>query len=219
MIRNGFKEDFCLKSFKGALDAMFKNLPRTAYTQVNNRLYINYYNIYTNKEEIKSVFLSNGEIIDAIIASSFIPYLMDGTLCYKGCIDGCTPYIFKKRTTDDDQILFIRLTSFSKFKKMLHIKGEYNNSERLLEGALDLHKFFKGDHSTLCSWVNKWTLYDYCIFRGRQLLWFNIVFICYLIHIIKPYVPSIMTNNRLYYIIYGVLSNAYRDLFVIFYNS
>lgn len=219
IIRNGFKENFCLSSFKDSLYSMLEIFPDNIYTKVNNRLYINYYNIQTNKEEIKSTFLSNEEIIETIISSSFIPYLMDGTLCYKGRIDGCNPYIFKKRTIDDDKILFIRLTSFSKLKKMMHIKGEYNNSERLLEGALDLHKFFKGEKSLLCSWVNNWTLFDYCVFRGRQLFWFSVVFTCYIIHKIKPYIPGIITDNRIYYIIKSVVSNTYQDLFVIFYNS
>ena len=218
-IRNGFKKDFCLKSFKNSLDKFFSSLDEDIYKKLNDKLYINYYNIDTNREIIISTYHSNDDIKQAILSSSFIPYMMNGDLCYNGNIDGSNPYIFKERTVDDDKILFIRLTSYGKFKKMLNIRGEYNHSERMLEGILDTHKFFKGDKSSLCSWVNNWGVMDYITFRSRQIFWLLVVLMCYIFKKCAPYVPNFMVNNKIINTLRDFIYKIYQDMFVIFYNS
>tara|TARA_B110000211_G_scaffold209707_1_gene247225 strand:- start:580 stop:1485 length:906 start_codon:yes stop_codon:yes gene_type:complete len=218
-IRNGFKNDFCLKSFKNSLTIFFSNLDNDIYKKLNNKLYINYYNIDTNKEIIISTYTSNDDIMQAILSSSFIPYVMNGELCYNGNIDGINPYIFKERTVDDDKILFIRLTSYGKLKKMLNIRGEHNHSERMLEGILDTHRFFKGDKSTLCSWINNWGFLDYLIFRSRQIFWLIMVLCCYILKKIIPYIPDFITNNKIVNTLRDFIYKIYQDMFIIFYNS
>lgn len=218
-IRSAFKSDFCLKSFKTLLGEFFGNLDENIYTQCNERLFINYYNINTGKEEVQSNYTNNDDIKDALLSSSFIPYVMNGKLCYNGHIDGFNPHIFNERTIDDDKILFIKLTTYGKLKKMLHVKGEHNNAERILEGILDTHHFFKGDKSTLCSWINNWGVTDYLVFRSRQVICLYIVFCCYIIHKLKPYTPLIITDNKLVNILKEFIYKIYQDLFIIFYNS
>jgi len=144
---------------------------------------------------------------------------MNGNLCYNGNIDGINPYIFKDRTVDDDKILFIRLTSYGKFKKMLNIRGEYNHSERMLEGILDTHRFFKGDKSVLCSWINNWGILDYISFRSRQIFWLIVVLICYMFKKITPYIPDFIINNKINNTIKEFMFKIYQDIFIIFYNS
>uniref|UniRef100_A0A6C0B4C5 PNPLA domain-containing protein n=1 Tax=viral metagenome TaxID=1070528 RepID=A0A6C0B4C5_9ZZZZ len=218
-IRNGFKNDFCLKSFKKILNLFFSNLDKDTYKKLNNKLYINYYNINTNKEVIVSSYNNNNDIKEAILSSSFIPYIMNGELCYNGNIDGINPYIFKERTVDDNKILFIRLTSYGKLKKMLNIKGEHNYSERMLEGILDTHRFFKGDPSKLCSWVNNWGITDYVAFRLRQIFWLTVVLCCYILNKIKPYIPNFIINNKIVNTLSDFIHKIYQDIFIIFYNS
>lgn len=218
-IRNGFKNDFCLKGFKNTLKELFDTLDENVYKQLNDKLFINYYNINTNKEEIISTYESNNDIMEAILSSAFIPYLMNGELCYKGYIDGCNPHIFKERTLDDNKILFVRLTTLSKLKKLIHVRGEYNNTERILEGILSTHRFFKGEKSILCSWINNWGVTDYITFRFRQIFWLAIVLYCYLIHKVTPYIPDILIHNKIVNTIKDFVYKIYQDLFIIFYNS
>ena len=218
-IRSSFKNDFCLKSFKNILVTMFENLDSDIYQKLNDTLYINYYNIHSNKEIIIHNYQSNNDVLEAILSSTFIPYMMNGELCYKGNIDGCNPHIFNERTIDDNKILFVRLTMFRKLKKMIHIRGEHNNSERILEGILDTHRFFKGETSILCSWINNWGVFDYITFRSRQIFWLSIVLYCYILNKIKPYIPHFITDNKIANTLKEFIYKIYQDLFVIFYNS
>ena len=95
-IRNAFKNEFCLKSFENILKTIFNTLDKDIYKQLNDKLYINYYNIHVNKEIIIHNYQNNNDVMEAILSSTFIPYMMNGELCYKGNIDGCNPHIFKE---------------------------------------------------------------------------------------------------------------------------
>ena len=54
-------------------------------------------------------------------------------------IDGLHPHIFKKRI--DRTTLFIDLVQYNIFK-MMYIKNEINNSERIVKGIMDTHSYF-----------------------------------------------------------------------------
>ena len=218
-IRKDFKQNFCLKLWEKILKEFFDELDDNIYLRVNNKLYINYYNVETNKEFVKYNYESNEDLLQTILNSTFIPYVMNGKISHNGNIDGFNPYIFKDRTVDDPDILFIRITMLSTLKKMFNIKRETNSAERKLEGILDTHKFFKGDSSQLCSWINKWGLYDYFIFRSRQIFWLSIVLICYIFVKIRPFIPAFIYNNKFSNTITEFLYKFYTDLFIIFYNS
>jgi len=218
-IRQAFKTNFCLSLFKKTLTNFFEELPKDLYQKVSERLYITYYDININKEIVKSEYKNNQEIIEAILYSTFLPYVMDGNLCYKGKIDAFNPYIFKERTLDDDKILFISLTNFNKLKKMIHVRGERNNSERTLEGVLDIHKFFKGDKSMLCSWVNNWGISYYFIFRSRQVFCLFLVLFFNILYKLKAYIPNFIIDNKITNTLKDFFYKFYGDLFILFYNS
>ena len=110
------------------------------YLLCNKRLYITFYNITKKKQIVVSKYCSNDHLFQCIFCSSYLPFIMNGELCYKDkYIDGLHPHIFKKRI--DRTTLFIDLVQYNIFK-MMYIKNEINNSERIVKGIMDTHTTF-----------------------------------------------------------------------------
>ena len=65
------------------------------------------------QQVLVSTYNSKEELLEVVIRSSFIPYLIDGNLSYKDrYCDGCSPYIFKK---EDIPTLFISLQNSASY--------------------------------------------------------------------------------------------------------
>lgn len=157
-------EDF--KS-KGNLSKMFdlKNIIQTCISQdickiVNNKLYISYNNIHSFKKRTISKYSDIDHIFDCIFRSCFIPFMIDFSPCYKNkYIDGFTPYIFKK---GDRKRLYLDVYTFDKIFYSFNIKNEKSNYHRLLEGLLEVHKFFiKNCNTNMCSDIDNWNITNY----------------------------------------------------------
>ena len=133
---------------------------------VNNRFYLTYFDTIKGKQIIKKRYKSKSELIDNIIKSLYVPYLIDRKPTDDdGCIDGAFPYMFKSRE-NKRKVLFLNLQSFDKIKKMIFIKNEKNIYPRLLEGLMDTHRFFETNKSNnMCSYVNDWSIIDILFFR------------------------------------------------------
>jgi patatin-like phospholipase domain-containing protein 4 len=70
-------------------------IPENICEKIKDKIYISFYNLKTKKKIIKNHFLSKEEVIDVIIRSCFVPFFIDGSLCYKNkYIDGMNPYLF-----------------------------------------------------------------------------------------------------------------------------
>lgn len=223
-ICNCYRRSHCLKDFEPLLHELLKELDENDYKKLNNKMFINYYDIKECKEIVQSTYTSNKDIENYILNSTFIPFFMNGNYSRDGKIDATTAYIFNNRTIDDTKILFFRLAPYKKLKNAFHIRGELNLEQRIIEGILDVHTFYMKNESTIfCSWVNKWTLCDYIVYRFRRMLWLCIVLILYIYNNYKSYVPSFIItkiqSNRLFSLILEHLTYLYDDLFVLFYNS
>ena len=217
---SSYRENHCLKDFSRILDDLIGSLDENEYKKLNNRMYITYFDIDNMKEVVVSNYTSNYDLREAILKSTFIPFFMDGKASYDGAIDGFIPYIFNSRTVDDTKILFIRLTQYGLLKKMLHSRGELNGNQRILEGVLDAHKFYRTNKKTqLCSWINEWGALDYFKFRLRQLLRILIVTMIFVYIHIKPLIPKKIFSNKYIRIMRFFLYQLFDDLFIIFYNS
>jgi hypothetical protein len=219
-----YRRSHCLRDFKGLVQELIQQLDENDYQKLNNRMFINYYDIHQCKEVIQSTYTSNKDIEKYILNSTFIPFFMNGQYSNDGYIDGASPYIFNERTVDDTKILFFKLTQYGKLKNMLHIRGELNFEQRIIEGILDVHEFYMKQQPTIfCSWVNHWKLQDYIVFRIRRILWLIVVCILYVCSKCKSYIPSYIitkcTSNRLFSVLSEHLTYLYKDLFVLFYNS
>ena len=79
------------------------------FKKLNDRLFINYYNIEKKKEKLISNYKSNIELSNFLKYTSFIPYFINGKTHYHGNIDGSKPYIFKN--LNDSTITDIRKNS------------------------------------------------------------------------------------------------------------
>lgn len=176
----------------------------------NDKLYINYYNLQTVEQKVISRYKTKDDLIDAIIKSSYIPYVIDGNIHYKGCCDGFLPYIFPE---NDKQILYIYLQPLQKIKNMLYIKNEENVWPRLLTGIVDINNFFSGVKAEFCSYRNEWTLYDTYIFRIKELFVLIVVLSLNYLQKIIDNIPCGIKNNIYVIRILSILKSLYNDLF------
>jgi hypothetical protein len=190
-------------------------IPDDICNKVNNKLYITYTNIQKQKNKVKRTYKNKEEIINTIIKSSYIPFLMDGNILFKNkYIDGINPYVFKNR--NDRKILHLDLFGYDKIKYLINIKNEKTNFHRILSGLLDIHNFFiKQTNTDMCSYVNDWSIFN----KGR--IFFKIIvekiliYFTYLIFLIKKYIPHKIKD----YTLYKILSKITYETYVILLQS
>lgn len=129
-----------LNSYAKVLKIIKNSLPEEFYKKCSNVLYITFYNIQNCNQVVISKFKSNSHLFQCIYSSSFLPFIMNGTLCYNDkYVDGFHPYMFPK--SYEKSVLFIDLVQ-QNLIKMLIIKDEINNSERIMKGILETHSYF-----------------------------------------------------------------------------
>ena len=148
---------------------------------LNNRLFITYNNINTNKHILKYKYKTKKEVINIICRSSYLPYLMDGNISYnKKYMDGIVPYFFKNT---NKSVLFINLNTINRIKDILIIKNETTFYRRILEGILETHNFILTKKSNnLCCLINKCSLGDMINIQIRYIV--RVLFVS-LFHYIK----------------------------------
>jgi len=220
IMRETYKKDFCLKFTKSIIDTIFEKInDPELYKKISHKVYINYYDINTHKEIVKSEYESNDDLKEILYSSAFIPYLINGEPHNNYKVDAMAPYIFNCRTCDDTKILFFKLTYFGKLKKLIHISKDKTPSERILTGILDIHRFFNEGYSKMCSWVNDWSITEYFEFRGRQFITFVIVIIIFVITTIYKWIPVNIKESSLIKLTRYFITKVYTDCFTLFYNN
>lgn len=130
--------------------------------KVNDYLFVSYHkkpkrSLFFEKI-IKQNYKTIDDLFETILRSCFVPFLIDGNMLYKNkYVDGITPYIFEE--TKNRKILYLDLCNNDKLLHMIHIKNEKTDCHRILTGILDAHLFFiKNTNTSMCSYVNDWTL-------------------------------------------------------------
>jgi len=197
----------CLKEIKKHVE---ERIPKDICEKVQNRLYISYNNIKSKEKLVKSNYRSIDDILNTVIKSSYVPYLIDGNLLYKNkYIDGITPFIFKERT---NKILYLDLYGSDKVGYLFNVKNEKTNFHRILSGLLDIHGFFiKGSNTSMCSFVNDWS-YGLKTFNNFKQLFEKVcIYIIHFIIYIKTNIPDEFKEN----IIYKLMAKFSYDVFVI----
>ena len=197
IVNINFKKNFNLRPIKEIKKYLIKRIPNDICSKVNNKLFITYNDILNQKKIIKSTYKNVDEIIDTIIKSCYIPLLVDNNLLYKKkYIDGINAYIFKKEA--NKKILHMELLSYDKFFSSINIKNEKTNFHRILSGLLDIHSFFiKKSNTSMCSYVNDWSITNLCHYNFKLLMEKIIILILYFINYIKKYISSDVKNNLL----------------------
>lgn len=157
---NDFKNNYNLCKLKNIKEILKDRIPKDICDKVNGRFFISYHNIKKNKKVIRSRFKDTNDLINCIIRSSFVPFLIDGNfLLDQKYIDGINPYVFAPSI--DRKILYLDLFGIDKIGNHLNVKNEKTNYHRILYGLLDIHNFFiKQSNTHMCSYVDEWNLFD-----------------------------------------------------------
>ena len=190
-------------------------IPDDICDKVNNKLYITYTNIQKRKNKVKCSYKNKEEIINTIIKSSYIPFLMDGNILFENkYIDGIFPYIFKIRK--DRKILHLDLFGYDKIKYLINIKNEKTNFHRILSGVLDIHNFFiKQTTTDMCSYVDEWSIFNKARIFVKTIIEKFLIYFTYLVFLIKKNTPNKIKD----YLLYKILSKIIYETYVILLQS
>jgi hypothetical protein len=161
-----------LKEFGSSLDSNF-------YKKVNGKLFIKFYNIKTTREIVRCKYQSNEDLMECIVKSCFVPFCINGSLTYeKKYVDGIFPYVFA--CTEKRKVLHLNLLGSDKVANILKIKNEQNNYTRMLTGLLDVQNFFiTGTSTSMCSYVNNWSLFDHGLYYWRRVVEKVIIYVLF----------------------------------------
>jgi len=210
LINKEFRQTYNLKLITELKKHLSEHIPSDICERVNGRLYITYNNIKKGTKPVRSVYKDADDIINTIIKSSYIPYLIDGNVLYENkSVDGITPFIFKER---ENKILYLDLFGSDKLGNLLNVKNEKSNYHRILSGLLDIHSFFiKKSNTPMCSYVNDWSYSNICFNHIKTI----IERICiYLIHVLIFIKKNISTQFK-ETVLYKILSKISYDVFII----
>jgi hypothetical protein len=206
-----FKNTHNLNISTTIYDLLEDKIPDDICNKVNNKLYITYYNIKKGKKVIKNNYKDKKEIINTIIKSSFIPFFIDGNTLYENkYMDGISPYIFKIK--NDRKILHLDLFGYDKIYNLINVKNEKTNFHRILSGLLDIHNFYiKQINTDMCSYVNDWSIINKCRHLLKIIIEKIIIYLVYLLILIKTYIPKEITDC----VIYKILSKITYEINII----
>ena len=211
IVKNEFKEKYKLlivKELKGHLQG---KIPDNICEKINDRLYICYNNIKKGKKTVKSQYKDVDEIMNTIIKSCFIPYLIDGEMLYEQAyIDGINPYVFNVDL--GKKILYLDLFGYDKIGNLLNVKNEKTNYHRILSGLLDIHNFYiKQSNTQMCSYVNDWSFANI----GFNYVKILIEKVCIYLTYFLIYVKSCLPHGFEATVLYKIISKITHEIFII----
>ena len=183
------------------------------FNKINNKLFITYYDSENINQVVISKFKNKEELIDILLRSSHIPFLIDGNAFYnEQYFDGITPYLLK----DNNKTLSINIGSPKICKDILFTKNEKNVWSRLMCGVNETNNFFLNKSSFLISEIDKWTIFDYFYFKWRDIILIIIIFILKNYKFIINYIPTFFTNNLYLIHIKNQVINIIKEIFYLF---
>jgi hypothetical protein len=211
LVNSDFKKTHHLSILKNLKQMLGNKIPENICATVKNKLFISYYNVTKLKKNIKCKYSNVDELINTIICSCFVPYLIDGNLvCKNKYIDGINPYIFEK--TNNKKILYLDLFGYDKIGNLLNVKNEKTNYHRILSGLLDIHNFFIKQSSTqMCSYVNDWNLLNKSFNYLKILVEKICIYVVYFLIHLKQKIPDDLKNT----VLFKILESVSRETFII----
>jgi hypothetical protein len=210
LINKEFRQTYNLKLITELKKHLSEHIPSDICERVNGRLYITYNNIKKSTKPVKSVYKDADDIINTIIKSSYIPYLIDGNILYENkSVDGITPFIFKER---EKKILYLDLFGSDKLGNLLNVKNEKSNYHRILSGLLDIHSFFiKKSNTPMCSYVNDWSYSNICFNHIKTIIERICIYLIHVLIFIKINISAQFKET----VLYKILSKISYDVFII----
>lgn len=156
-----FKKTNNVNIFNHIFSQLRPHLTPAIMAALNGRLFITYYNIKHNEQVVRHKYRSVDDLFDVIRKSCYCPYVIDHSFLYKKkYVDGFYPYIFP--SVPGKKVMHFNIHRFDKLFHGISIKNEKTNYRRIIAGILEAHTFFAYGHATsICSFVNDWTVIDY----------------------------------------------------------
>jgi len=205
-----YKTKYNLYNVREKLMKILKIMKKNDYKKLNKKLYITYFDIIKKKQIVVKKYKNNKNVIETILKSCYIPFIMDGNISYNGKIDGGYPYIFKNRKT---KIMYINLFPLKIIKQTFCLKNETNGYFRVLNGIFDANTFFKFNKRTnICSYINNWTICDFLFFNLKKYLFLIILILLDIISKIKTIIPNDIIKNKYYIHFKHITFNLYKDV-------
>ena len=161
-IREDFHKSTKLTKLRLVLNEIIERIDEETFNAIcKNKLYIKYYDVKNKKFVLKKKYETRAELVNTILKSCHIPYLINGDPYFidggSECMDGGMPYIFKPERLPTKRILYMKLTQIDKIHNMFNIRNEEIIEGRVLEGLLDTYNFFlKKKDTYMCSYVDCW---------------------------------------------------------------
>ena len=210
LINTEFRQTYNLNLIKELKKHLLDRIPDDICKIINDRLYITYNNIKKNTKPVKKNYKDVDDIINTIIKSSYIPYLIDGNILHENkFIDGITPFIFKER---ENRILHLDLFGSDKLGNLLNVRNEKTNYHRILSGLLDIHSFFiKKTNTSMCSYINDWTYYNTFYNYIKTLIEKICICLIHLLLFVQTKIPREFKDT----VLYKILSKISYDIFII----
>jgi hypothetical protein len=206
-----FMEKHQLSTLKEMKSYLKGRIPDNICEKVNGKLFICYNNIKKGSKTIKSHYKDVDEIMNTIIKSSYIPYLIDGEMLYENkYIDGVNPYIFSAEP--GKKILHLDLFGYDKIGYLFNVKNEKTNYHRILSGLLDIHNFYiKQSNTQMCSYVNDWTFTNVGFNSVKILMEKLCIYSIYFLIYVKKCLPCGFETT----VLYKILSKITHEIFII----
>lgn len=195
-LHNHFRENGNLGILKDKIHEIVYKCIKTDEEAVllSDRLFISTTDMSICNHKVINTYKSRADIVDAIVSSSYIPFMIDGNTRYNtSFIDGIVPHIFKH---DTSHIIYINLMNKMKILNILITNGEINAQYRVIEGVVETVKFINEGKSSICSWLNDWNFIDFLMFRLCHLV--MILFTLFIDVIRNIQIPRVLQNNVLY---------------------
>lgn len=220
-IRIDWRENLNLMYFQRAVSNIVDSLDATIFNDMSsNKLYITYFNLQTQKQELKHIYKDKDDLKKTILRSCHIPFMIDNKMCFDNhYIDGIQPYIFNERNKVNNIILYVSINHLSILYKALRTKHEISPNNRIFEGILKCYDLFILNKSNyLCSFVHDWGLYDYIKLKIKLLV--IMIFISFIYYLYKwsafykKYIACSIQNTIMYNHIQMFITDCYRDFIV-----
>lgn len=210
LINTEFRQTYNLNLIKELKKHLLDRIPDDICIIINDRLHITYNNIKKNTKPVKKNYKDVDDIINTIIKSSYIPYLIDGNILHENkFIDGITPFIFKER---ENRILHLDLFGSDKLGNLLNVRNEKTNYHRILSGLLDIHSFFiKKTNTSMCSYINDWTYSNTFYNYIKTLIEKICIYLIHLLLFVQTKLPRVFKDT----VLYKILSKISYDIFII----
>jgi hypothetical protein len=206
-----FRKSYKLQLVKQLKRHLGSSIPTDICQKINGKFFITYHNIKRGTKPVKCKYTDIDDILNTIIKSSYIPFLIDGNVLYKNkYIDGMNPFIFANE--QNKKILYMDLFGYDKISNLINVKNEKSNYHRVLSGLLDIHSFYiKQSNTQMCSYVNDWNIFNSGGNYIKVLIEKLILYIVYAIVLINKKIPTEVKDS----ILYKSLAKILYDIFLI----